>query len=191
MDFLSIMYPYFFLILSLVSISMALFVFIRKKPLIFNSVWIILFISLCFLPQIITAIQMLFDQQAGGGIPIILMTGIFIAWMSFMTKGFLIYGVDGSDFQRAFIECLNDKNYEYEQTLSSVKIKNPELELSVVIQSWIGTAQIRFKGKKNKKVLNDLMDSLKTKTIKTNLIFPVIYLLVGILLSVLFILGHF
>ena len=115
----------------------------------------------------------------------ILMFIVLIGWFAFMMKGFTVYGVDGNDFQRLFIECLNDKNYEYEQTLASIRIKNPELELSIAIQSWMGTAQIRLKGKANHKVLGEIISGLKAKEMKANFIFPIFYAIVGVLITIL------
>jgi len=104
------------------------------------------------------------------------MFGVFIIWLLFMMKGYRIYGVDGADFQKSLIEYLNDNHYEFEQNLSTLKIKNPEIELSISIQSWIGIAQLRFKGKENHEVLKSLINDLKKKDIKANYIFPVFLL---------------
>jgi hypothetical protein len=184
MDFLNIM-PYFLLTVSIAFLSMALFVFFRRKPLIFNSRWFLVIMILCFLPQILMSVQLSFKDQSFMDILPILMYCALIAMFIVIMKGFSIYGVDGNDFQRAFIECLTDKNYEYEQTLSSIKIKNPEIELSIAIQSWIGSAQIRRKGKGNHDVLNDIIKQLRTKEIKVNILFPIFYLISGVIVTII------
>lgn len=179
MEFFKFM-PYFLLIISVIFIGMSLFVFLRKKPLILNSVWFLIIMCLCFLPPILSSIEMLFNNPSFFGILPMLMFVVMIAWFVFIIKGYTIFGVDGSDFQKFFIECLNDNNYDFEQSLSTVKIKNPELELSIAVHSWIGSVQLRFKGKANREVLKKLMSDLKQKDIKANYIFPIFYALMGV-----------
>jgi hypothetical protein len=182
MDFFNVM-PYFLLLVSMAFLSMALFVFLRRKPLILNSIWILIITILCFLGPMLMSAQTTFKHPSFIGFLPILMYSVLIVMLIVTMKGFMIYGVDGTDFQRLFIECLKDKNYEYEQTLSSIKIKDPELELSIAIQSWVGTVQVKSKG--NHEVLNAIINQLKTKEIKANFIFPIFYLLTGILLTIL------
>lgn len=186
MEFFEFM-PYFLLIISVIFTGMALFVFLRKKPLILNSVWMLIVMCLCFLPQIISSIEILIKYPSFIGILPILMFAVLIVWFVFIMKGYTIFGVDGSDFQKLFIECLNDKNYDFEQSLSTIKIKNPEIELSIAVQSWVGTAQVRFKGKANPNVLKSLMIDLNKKDMKANYIFPIFYALIGLLIAILFI----
>jgi hypothetical protein len=184
MEFFKLM-PYFLLIISVIFIGMALFMFLRKKPLILNSVWMLIVMCLCFLPQILLSIEMLFKYPSFIGILPILMFMVLIVWFVFIMRGYIIYGVDGSDFQKLFIECLNDKNYDFDQSLATIKIKNPEIELSIAVQSWVGTAQIRFKGKENGDVLKSLISDLNQKDIKANYIFPIFYALIGVLITIL------
>lgn len=186
MEFFEFM-PYFLLIISVIFTGMALFVFLRKKPLILNSVWMLIVMCLCFLPQIISSIEILIKYPSFIGILPILMFAVLIVWFVFIMKGYTIVGVDGSDFQKLFIECLNDKNYDFEQSLSTIKIKNPEIELSIAVQSWVGTAQVRYKGKANRNVLKSLMIDLNQKDMKANYIFPIFYALIGLLIAILFI----
>ena len=184
MDFFELM-PYFLLVISVVFIGMSLFVFLRKKPLILNFFWMLLILFLCFFPQILSSIQMFLKYPSFIGILPAFMFGVFIIWLLFMMKGYRIYGVDGADFQKSLIEYLNDNHYEFEQNLSTLKIKNPEIELSISIQSWIGIAQLRFKGKENHEVLKSLINDLKKKDIKANYIFPVFFAITGVLISIL------
>jgi hypothetical protein len=75
MEFFKLM-PYFLLIISAIFIGMALFMFLRKKPLILNSVWMLIVMCLCFLPQILSSIEMLFKHPSFIGIlPILMFTG--------------------------------------------------------------------------------------------------------------------
>lgn len=98
-----------------------------------------------------------------------------------MMKGMMVLGADGDDFQKNFIEVLSEENYEYEQTFTSIKIKEPALEISIAFQSWLGNGQIRMKNKENKETFDKIISQLKTKTIKTNLFIPIFYILFGLI----------
>jgi hypothetical protein len=101
-----------------------------------------------------------------------------------MMKGYIIYGVDGKDFQSKLIETLQNNKYEFEESLSSIKIKNPEVEFSISMQSWIGTVQIRPKGMADKEILKEIMHDLKNQEIKTNILYPIVSLIGGIIIMI-------
>ena len=183
MDYINIL-SYIFIILSFVFIFMALYVFMCKKPLILKTVWLFVFILLCLLPQIIQSIVLCVKHPDLSNILLpILLIGM-IVWFTFMMKGYIIYGVDGKDFQLKLIETLKNNKYEFEESISSIKIKNPEVEFAIAMQSWIGTIQIRSKGMSNPEILKEIMHDLKNMEIKTNILFPVFSLSVGIIIMI-------
>ena len=100
-------------------------------------------------------------------------------------KGVMVLGADGDDFQKAFISVLTEGNYKFEQTFTSIKIEEPNLEISIAFQSWIGSGQIRMRNKENKETFNNIIAQLKLKEIKTNLIMPIFYIAIGTLLLVM------
>jgi hypothetical protein len=79
---------------------------------------------------------------------------------------------------------LKNNKYEFEESISSIKIKNPEVEFAIAMQSWIGTIQIRYKGMSNPEILKEIMHDLKNMEIKTNILFPVFSLSVGIIIMI-------
>lgn len=184
MEFFNIM-PYFLLIVSLFFIWMGLYVFLRRKPLILNSIWMLVVISLSVLPLILSTLEMFFEYPSIMSALPFLMFVVLIIWYVFILKGYTILGIDGTDFQNKFIECLNDHQYDFEQSFSTLKIIDPEIELSIGVQSWLGTAQIRSKTKANREVLINLISDLKRKDIKTNYLFPIFYIIIGLLISIL------
>ena len=176
--------PYFLLGLSLSLLIMGLHVSIKKIPLIFNMKWITVLMTLTFMPTIVKSFLRFLDAPSFISILLILLFTAILGFYFFMFKGFQIIGVDGQDFQRALLECINDRKYEYEQSISTIKIKNPETELQIAIHSWIGTAQIRCKNKGQFTVLADLIEDLKAKEIKSNNIFPIFYIIFGTIMTI-------
>ncbi|MEI6507382.1 MAG: hypothetical protein WCO54_02800 [Bacteroidota bacterium] len=167
-------YNYQFLF-PLIFLLIGLSVLVRKKPLIINYRWFFLLMIIIILPtfQIIS-----FSSIGVGSILPILFIGYFYYFM----RGFMILGANGDDLQKAFMSVLAEGNYEFEQTFTSIKIKEPALEMSIAFQSWIGTGQIRIKNKADKETFYKIMNQLKNKEIKTNLIMPIFYILFGLIM---------
>ena len=183
MNYLNFLFVVLF-ILSFLFIFMALYVFVCKKPLIIKSVWMTILFALCFLPQIITSVILFIEDPDFSHILLSLLFIGMIVWFTFMMKGYIIYGVDGKDFQSKLIETLQNNKYEFEESLSSIKIKNPEVEFSISMQSWIGTVQIRPKGMADKEILKEIMHDLKNQEIKTNILYPIVSLIGGIIIMI-------
>ncbi|HAQ38276.1 MAG TPA: hypothetical protein DCQ58_07175, partial [Saprospirales bacterium] len=122
MDFFNIM-PYFLLIVSLFFIWMGLYVFLLRKPLILNSIWMLVLIGLSMLPIILSTVVMFFESPSIISALPFLMFVVLLIWYVFILKGYTILGVNGSDFQKRFIECLEDHQYVFEQSFSTLKIK--------------------------------------------------------------------
>lgn len=183
MNYLNFLFVVLFVV-SFLLILMALYTFVCKKPLIIKSVWMTFLFSLCILPQIITSVILFIEDPDFSHILLSLLFIGMIVWFTFMMKGYIIYGVDGKDFQSKLIETLQNNKYEFEESLSSIKIKNPEVEFSISMQSWIGTVQIRYKGMANQQILKEIMHDLKNREIKTNIMYPIVSLIGGIIIMI-------
>lgn len=172
------------IIISIGFIVLGLIVFIKKKPLIISYRWFAIIYLAIFIPQIIR----MFDMINRDPLMYILLMAMYIVLFGFLyyvMKGVMIFGANGEGFQKAFIETLQSLNLEFEQTFSSIKIKEPELELSIALQSWIGTGQIRMKKKTNEELFSTILHELRAKDIKSNLITPIFYILIGFLMLAL------
>ena len=174
--------PYILWFISLVFIVVALYVIIMKRPLIINSVWIVIMLFLCFFAQIYSSIEYLIEDPSFiGVIPILAFVGFMIMFF-FMMKGYSFYGVNDTDFQDKLIELLNEKNYDYKQGLSTIKIMNQDIETTITIQSWLGVSHLRIKGKGDKALLKSIVGELRKKSFKINYLSPVFYLIIGVLI---------
>lgn len=184
MDFHNIL-PYFLWIFSLIFIVISWYTIILKKPLIINSIWILIMISLCFFAQVFTSIIYMIESPSIASIAPIIAFVIFMIMFVLMMKGYSVFGVNESDFQEKFIEILKEKNYEFKETLSKITIKQLDRETSISIQSWFGVTHIKVKEKKDRLLLKSLISELRKKDIKIVYLFPILYLIFGFLFCTL------
>ena len=119
MDFINFA-PYILWFISLVFIVVALYVIIMKRPLIINSVWIVIMLFLCFFAQIYSSIEYLIEDPSFIAVIPILAFVILMIMFFFMMNGHSIYGVNDTDFQDKLIDLLNEKNYDFKQGVSTI-----------------------------------------------------------------------
>lgn len=177
MDYLQIINVQRFL-MPLFFVGIGLTVLVRKQPFIINYRWFLLFFVLMFLPALNLSSRSIDLTNSLTSIFFVVLLG----YMFYTMKGQMVLGADSDDFQKKFIEVLSEENYEFEQTFTSIKIKEPALEISVAFQSWLGNGQIRMRNKENKETFDKIIHQLKTKSIKTNLIIPIFYIVIGVLM---------
>jgi len=187
MDFHNFL-PYIIWFISLLFIVVALYVIIIKKPLIINSVWILIILFLCFSTSIYSSIEYLVEAPSFIGIFPILAFVVLMIMFIFMMNGYSIYGVNDTDFQDKLIELLTEKNYNFKQGLSTIKIINQDMETTITLQSWLGITHLRLKGKGDRTILKGIVRELKNKKYKLNYLFPIFYLIIGALMCTLSIL---
>ena len=168
-------------VFPLLFIGIGLYVLLLQKPVILSYKWTFAVIPLVFIIPVLLDFSHPLSIRTFHPFSLIIPI-IFFFYFYFIKRGYMVLGADGDDFQKAFIETLQEENLEYEQTFISIKIKEPALEMSIAFQTWVGSGQIRLKSRKNKQTFDRIISHLKTKTIKPNLIIPILYLLIGIVL---------
>jgi hypothetical protein len=164
------------LIIPLIFLYMGLYVIIKKKPLYNRRRTMVFLTFLIFLFPILKALLTGDTDYYHLIIPALIIL-IFMGFFYYTSRGISIMGVNGEDFQNTLTEVLHDNNYEYEQSISSVKIIEPEMEIYISIQPWLGSAHLRKKGRGNIREFNKLIRELKLKKIKVNYFFPVFQIL--------------
>ena len=184
MDFHNFL-PYILWVFSMIFIVVAWYTIILKKPLIINSIWILIMISLFFVAQMFTSIIYMIESPSIGSIAPIIAFVLFMIIFIFLMKGYLVYGVNHCDFQEKFIEILKEKNYEFKETLSKLTIKHLDREASITIQSGFVGTHIKVKEKKDRLLLKSLLSELRKKEIKIDYKFPILYLIFGSLFCTL------
>jgi len=154
-------------------------VLINKKPLIVNSRWFLILILVGFIPQMINVLP-LFEKQPILVLFISLIQALLFGFFFYTIKGVTLYGIDTDDFQHKFIVNLRSMGLEFEQSISTIEIKNPKLTMLFSIQQWLGTGQIRLKKNSDKQLFNKIISESNCKEIKYNKTFPIVYLALGI-----------
>ena len=184
MDFINLT-PYILWLVSIFFVCIPLYVILLKKPLMINSIWIIVMLFLCFFAQIYSSIEYLIEDPSFIAVIPILAFVVLMIMFIFMMNGHSIYGVNDTDFQDKLIELLNEKNYNFKQGVSTIKIMNQDIETIITIQSWLGVSHLRLKGKGDKALLKSILGDLRKKSFKLNYLFPVFYLIIGALMCTL------
>ena len=182
MNFYRHSFEVIFLIISLSFIIMGLYVLVKNKPVILHSRWFLLMFVLMFSPSITGMITSGFSRTTS--LLTLVMTVVVLIFLYYTFKGYLVFGVNCDDFQNKFIELLKNKNLEFEQSFSKIIIKEPELEINIALQAWIGTGQIKLSNK-NVTAFKGLIKELKEINIKPKLIAPAFYIIIGVLIIIM------
>ena len=101
-------------------------------------------------------------------------------------KGVTLFGIDTEDFQNKLLEHLQSLGLEFKQNLSAITFKDRRLKISLSIQEWLGSGQIRMKGKADKELFDQIISGLKKKDLGYSKIIPVFNILTGLLMLLLF-----
>ena len=162
------------MILGLFLLFIGLKVIIGKKPIITNSKYLlflilITFVSMLIFPNLDGFLKGDFDYFKTGASIIILI--LFLVYMFKFFNGYLLIGLDDEAFRKCISQSLDNLGIEFKEDFSKIVIDKYEITIHCTIQSWIGQAQIQFKGRVNKKFISSLIDELN-KNINSTEIFP-------------------
>jgi antitoxin component YwqK of YwqJK toxin-antitoxin module len=160
---------------------------ITKKPFLISTKWNFAIVTLCFAPNVFNPI--LFKDKWGDFdlltwlFPIMFIPMLLMMWMQM--RGYIAFGVTDKSLRDALTEALNEKNIDFEESLSSIKLTKDSSEIQVSVQSWMGTGQIKMKKSKDKQILKDIANGINTYFKKTkteiNMTTCIHYLIIGIL----------
>lgn len=140
-------------------------------------------IVLCISPQLITSMVDFLLYPTLLDFVLILLSFFLIVFFFFLLKGYTIIGVDVNDFKRVASEILDNRKYKYEMNISLMIIKNQQIDLTIISTMMGGIVQVRYKGKKNRDILQSVAKELKTRKIKANYTFPIFSLFLALFIS--------
>ncbi len=182
-----IFYLVLFLTLAVFMLSIGLKVLLKKKPIFIHTRWLLILAAFAFSPMAINSIVLLIKM----GLPPkslfllfnLLIYILIVSMFSFAFKGYSFIGVTQDSFIEGLHVALNKLNIKFEETLSCIKFLEYDSQLQVSIQPWMGTAQIKVKGKEDKQLVDSILSEMnvffQNSGMKTNKIIPVFYVLMG------------
>ena len=160
----------FMFILGFFLLYIGLKIIISKKPILINSNWLLVMLIILYIPLLIIPIGIDYLNSDIDYSETSLAFILFIVLIVFLRRalnGYQLIGINGDTFQECLSHGIDNLNVEYEEKLNKVVITNKDLTILCSMQSWIGQAQIQFKGNKNKKFSNSLIKEIR-KYIKSN-----------------------
>ena len=179
--------------LSLAFIAIGLYQLIRKRPFIIAARWMLALVILAFSPMIFSSASTLFDDRirsAGLGLMSVISLATFVilvGYMALLMRGYMVFGTTQDSFRDAIVSTLSNLNLKSEETLSTIRIPSLPAELQVAVQGWIGTGQLRLRGRGPPGLLADIargMDAyFNSAKAKTNMTSAVSYLIFGVLMA--------
>jgi len=181
----------FMLIIGFSLLYIGLKIIIGKKPIVINSKWLFILIIIMYIPLLIipTIIDFLNSEIVYFETSLVFILFIVIVvYMIRILNGYQLIGINGDTFRECLSHSLDNLNIEYEEKLNKIIITNSNLTILCSMQSWVGQAQIQFKGNKDKKFINSLIKEIK-KYIRTNEIVSVkmpafFYTIIGVVATV-------
>ena len=160
---------------------------VTKRPFLFSARWLLLFVLAMFLPPLVTVFPRPFlsprPLQMMDWLPLLMFPILAVVFWLQM-KGYLAIAVTGKSFRDGLLAALEKLQLPYEESLSSIRLTSVEAELQVAVQSWMGSGQIKVRpgrhGPLLKKIVQAMKEHFRTAAVETNMIFCVIFLVIGI-----------
>jgi hypothetical protein len=163
-----------------------LFIIVRRRPLFIDSASAGIAFILVFAASLTLADPQFFLTFQVVPMIVVIIVFYYLIWRR---KTVFVLGADGDDLQRAITETLTNRNYQFEQTITGIRIKEPSMEMLVAFRGWVGSGQIRLRGNENREAFSDLIRELRNKEMKTNITMPVLYVIFGVLFILVQVIG--
>ncbi|MCK5051475.1 MAG: hypothetical protein KAS53_07085 [Candidatus Cloacimonetes bacterium] len=160
----------FMFIVGFFLLYIGLRIIIGRKPIIMNSKWLFAMIIIMYIPLLIipTVIDFLNSEVVYFKTSLVFVLFIvLVVYMGRILNGYQLIGINGDTFQECLSHSLDNLNIEYEEKLNKIIIPSKDLTILCSMQSWVGQAQIQFKGDKDKKFTKSLIKEIK-RYIRTN-----------------------
>lgn len=167
---------------------------ITRRPFLFSVRWLLLFGLLGLGPALLmpdgglpihehvaTAMELLLEWAG----PVLFVVALAV-WALRM-RGYLALAVTEASLREALLDSLQRLRLPHEEASGSVRLPSVPGELQVAVQGWMGTGQLKAGNPQSKAVLNEIAQQMneyfRTQRVGVNLICPLIYTLVGLLLA--------
>jgi hypothetical protein len=102
----------------------------------------------------------------------------------FVMKGYGICCVNDVDFRNSVISSLNYNSIKFEEKMDKIELVDINNELNVPFNAWFGAGTIRIKNKKDKLILQKIIDGIeiyfKGNNIESKKNLAIVHLIIGI-----------
>ena len=184
---LKVAMPLIFILMAGFFIFIALKTLIGRRPLVFSSRWLFVFMCLAFLPSIANSISLGFSSTRGFSMIAWLNPLMFTVLLGFFwiqMKGYMAFAISDTYFREALLASASSLGFSIEETMSRLKIKETGQEMQVAIQGWIGTAQLKSTSKESndtvKQIANGMAKYFESTPGKMNFMTSYFYLIIGV-----------
>jgi tetratricopeptide (TPR) repeat protein len=191
-----IFFPVVLAAISVAFLGIGLGVFLRKRPLIFSSRWMLALMLLCFSPQFVMLLSMpdIHDGQHSAEwllmkVLMPLMFAVLLIFIWLQMQGYMLFGIVDRSFRKALLSVLDELGLERQEELSVIRIPSANLDIQVAIQSWMGVGQLKNKSKIGKEVFQKIIGGLKNRfahgELETNNTTSMLYVVLGVIMFIL------
>ncbi len=182
--------PLLFALIAFYFLFIGVKVVISKRPLFIPSKYF--FALMVFAFSLITVNIFLKDLSGKSRIIFMISPILFICLLVYfwiLMKGYMAIGVSDDSFSDALHFSLKRINQPFEEKLSAIRLTAINANLQIAIQSWTGSAQLRFKQSKDTKLLKEIIAGMNEyyikNHIKPNNVTSIFYILLGVFMLVL------
>jgi ankyrin repeat protein len=178
------------------TLTMGLRGLVRKKPVMFparRNFWLLV---LVLSTQMLPLLPVFFNGRANSYLsdnvfkhfiylpP--LMLGVVLVMMWNLMRGYVVVGATDTSFRGALFHALKQLDLPYEESLSRVRLPTIDADLQVSVQSWMGTAQVKFKQAGHRKTLRRIADEMRayfdSSTVAVNMTSCGFNVIIGVLM---------
>lgn len=177
--------PLIFACMALFFLSIGIRVTLSKKPLLFPSKVFFVFMAVALSPQYFMLIDSALTREHFGldSFLLPLMFAVLMVFIWIQMKGYTAIGISDDSFRNALHYALRKSGIEFEEQLSTIKLKNMKAELQVAVQGWTGTGLLKLKKSTNKAVLSQLIAGMNeyynAHSVPINYLTSIFYLIIG------------
>ncbi len=163
----------FMFILGLSLLYIGLKIIIGRRPIIISSKWLLIMLFIMYIPLLIKPIVVdflnnnidYFETSLA-----IILSIVLVVILRRALNGYQLIGIDGDTFQDCLSNSLNNLNIKYEEKLNKIIIPDKDLTILCSMQSWVGQAQIQFKGEIDKQFTKSIIKEIKKYMRSNNII---------------------
>lgn len=156
-----------FVLTSVWLIATGIWCIARRKPLLHPAKYNFWMLVLVFSPNMMMAFTWSFSEYADSYTHFLTILSLvtYAVTLTYFWKvlgGYTVLGVSDESFQDALRYALRKLDLPFEESLSRIKLTTlKDADLQVSVQSWVGTAQFKFKQSQHNSTLDKIANAMR------------------------------